>query len=168
MADARKTVLTVALVGVGGVAAYYLYKYFSGGNVDLATQGVQAPNDAIAQLAQAITNAEGSPSSWNNPGDLTEGDASGYDLQRDANGNLLKNPAGVVRFVNPADGVAALYRKLQNIQDGISRVYSTAMSLVQFAEVYTGGDNASAWANNVASFLGLDPNGNTVGDALGV
>jgi hypothetical protein len=164
---AEKTIVLVALVGVGGVGAYLLYKRFAEGNVDVS-QVAQAPSDFIGKLAQAITIAEGSPAEWNNPGDLTQGDASGYDLQRDGNGNLLVNSAGVVRFVNQADGVNALYRKLQRIQAGASRVYSTAMSIAQFAQIYTGGDNADSWANNVASFLGLDPNGNSVGDALGV
>jgi len=165
--DAEKKIVLVALVGVGGVGAYLLYKRFVEGSVD-PTQVVQAPNDFVGKLAQAITIAEGSPAEWNNPGDLTGADASGYQLQTDGDGNPITNSAGVVRFVNLPDGVAALYRKLQRIQDGASRVYSTAMSLAQFAQIYTGGDNADAWANNVASFLGLDPNGNSVGDALGV
>ena len=167
MTGAEKKIIVAALLGVGGVGAYFLWKRFSRGNVDVS-QWPAAPNDAVGALAHAIAVAEGSPSDWNNPGDLTEGDASGYQLQTDADGNLLKNSAGVVRFANLADGVNALYRKLQHIQDGISRVYSQGLSLAQFAQIYTGGDNASSWANTVANLLGLDANGNSVGDALGV
>jgi hypothetical protein len=160
-----KGLALLALAGVGGAAAYFLWKRIKEANVDISLWP-PAPNAAILRLAQAIAIAEGSPASWNNPGDLTEGDAYGYQLQRDGDGNLLVNSAGVVRFVNLADGVNALYRKLRRIQDGISSVYSRTLSLADFAQKYTGGDNADSWAANVASFLGLDPYQNTVGDAL--
>jgi hypothetical protein len=125
------------------------------------------PNAAVGALAQAIAIAEGSPSSWNNPGDLTIGDATGYQLQVDANSQPVTNSAGVVRFVNLGDGVNALYRKLGRIAIGGSGVYSVSMSLGQFAEVYTGGDNATGWASTVATELGLQPT-DTVGTALEV
>ncbi len=166
--DSRRG-LVFLFVGIGGAAAYLLYKRIREGIDNVNTsQWPPAPNQAIGALARAIAIAEGSPAFWNNPGDLTEGDAGGYQLQRDPAGNVIVNSAGVVRFVNLADGVNALYRKLLNIQSGASRVYSTALSLADFAQIYTGGDNAAAWARNVAAELGLDPTQNTVGDALGV
>ena len=155
----------LALVVVGGGAAFFLYRRMTGDNVDVSTWP-QAPSDAVLRVAQAIAIAEGSPASWNNPGDLTGGDAYGFELQRDGDGDALVNSAGVVRFVNLADGVNALYRKLQRIQNGASRVYSSAMSLVDFAQEYTGGDNAGSWAKNVAAYLGLDV-GSSVGDLFG-
>lgn len=125
------------------------------------------PNAAIGALAQAIAVAEGSPAAWNNPGDLTIGDSQGFALQVDSNNQPVANPAGVVRFVNLSDGVTALYRKLGRIQIGGSAVYSVAMTISQFAQEYTGGDNADSWAATVAGELGLSPS-DTVGTALGV
>jgi hypothetical protein len=168
MADARKVVGTLALVGIGGVVAYFLYNRFLGDGVIKFTDWPGAPNDLVLRVAQAIAIAEGSPASWNNPGDVTAGDAGGFPLQRDSNGALIVNSAGVVRFVNKSDGVQALYRKLLHIQNGVSHVYSASMSILEFAQAYTGGDAPENWANNVAKSLGLDPNGSTIGDALGV
>lgn len=153
--------LWILIFGAGALLLYTL-----GDSVD-TSNWPPAPNAAIGALAKAIALAEGSPSSWNNPGDLTAGDSEGFPVQRNDQGNPIVNSAGVVRFASLTDGVNALYNKLLRIQNGTSKVYSQSLSLLDFANTYTGGDNASGWAQTVASELGLDPNTSTVGDALG-
>ena len=153
--------LWILIFGAGALLLYTL-----GDSVDTSNWPV-APNAAIAALAKAIAIAEGSPTSWNNPGDLTLGDAGGFPLQLNADNTPIVNSAGVVRFASLTDGVTALYNKLLRIQNGSSKVYSQSLSLLDFANIYTGGDNAPGWAQTVAENLGLDPATSTLGDALG-
>lgn len=113
-----------------------------------------APSPKIAALAAAIAKAEGSPTDWNNPGDLTA--AFGYPT------NGVANSAGVLKFQNCIDGWNALYKQLSAIVGGTSR-YTLNMSLADFGLGYSGGD--PNWSANVAANLGVDPS-TSLGDIL--
>lgn len=113
-----------------------------------------APSPQIAQVAQAIARAEGSPVEWNNPGDLTI--SFGYPTLGTA------NSAGVLKFTNAADGWNALYKQLLAIVNGGSR-YTLQDTIATFGNGYSGGD--PNWAVNVASFLGVTPD-TPLGDIL--
>jgi hypothetical protein len=110
-------------------------------------------NAKISQLAQAIATAEGYgvpgavPTRANNPGDLVNGDV----------GFGLANSAGVTVYGSYVDGLSALYHQLNLIFTGASEVYSTEMSFATFARIWTGGDNFSAWAQNVSALVGASP-----------
>lgn len=112
----------------------------------------------IDALANAIASAEGSNPDINNPGDLTAGD---FDP---SNVTGTFNSAGVAIVDTVENGWAALTNKLSNILNGSSSVYSPDMTISQFAQTYTGGDNSDAWANTVSSQLGVTPD-TTLGDA---
>jgi hypothetical protein len=105
----------------------------------------------ISALASAIAKAEGSDSSINNPGDLTSGDVPAENITG------VFNSAGVVIIDTIENGWAALTKKLENIMSGNSSVYSPDMTISEFAQIYTGGDNADSWANSVAGSLGVTP-----------
>jgi hypothetical protein len=110
-------------------------------------------NLQVAQLAQAIANAEGFgiagavPTRAHNPGDLVLGDK----------GLGVANSAGVTIFASDAAGWSALYYELNLIFSGRSSVYQTSMSFAQFAQTWTGGDNAGAWAATVTSSVSASP-----------
>lgn len=116
-----------------------------------------APTDQIFSFASAIAKAEGSPSSWNNPGDLT--------LSFSYPTIGVGNSAGVLIFQSVTDGWNALYKQLQDIADGNSR-HSVSDTLEAFGLSYSGGD--PNWAINVGRFLNVDPSSTTLGDILGV
>lgn len=138
------------VAGVIGVLGYFFYED-GFGMVD--TSGwPQAPNALVGALAQAIAREEGSNSKYNNPGDIL--DTYGYPT----NGTF---GAGLPIFVNAADGVNALYTKLENIMNGGSSVYPLSLTFAQFGSLYAGGDDT--WANNVASILGITTD-TTLGD----
>jgi hypothetical protein len=111
--------------------------------------GTSSGNAFIDALANAIANAEGADPANNNPGDLTAGD---FDP---SNVTGTFNSAGVAIVDSLENGWNALYNKLGNILNGQSSVYSSDMSISEFAETYTGGDNAARWAESVASALGV-------------
>jgi hypothetical protein len=102
-------------------------------------------------LANAIAIAEGFgvpgavPTRANNPGDIAFGDI-GYGVA---------NSAGVTIYASPSDGWAALYNQLNLIFSLQSHVYNPAMTFLDMAVKWTGGDNAGAWAANVAASLGV-------------
>jgi hypothetical protein len=122
-----------------------------------------ASDPKTVQLAQAIALAEGFnvagsvPNRGNNPGDLTV--SFGYPTA----GTL--NSAGVLKFNSASDGWNALYQQVANMLYGGSAIYSPAMTFLQVAEKWTGGDNPTAWATIVAGELGLATN-NTLADYL--
>lgn len=119
-------------------------------------------------LANAVSIAEGLPVAGsvpqraNNPGDLELGDQG--------QGTI----GGKTIFASLEDGWAALERELELITSGTSPVYnsyaqslglqdSSQLSISQVAQKYTGGDNPDAWANTVASELGVTPD-TAIGD----
>ncbi len=99
----------------------------------------------IGQIAHAIAVAEGYfapgslPLRYNNPGDIE--DATGSKIQ----------------FPTAEAGWARLYHQIELIVSGRSRVYDRQMTLAEIAQKWTGGDQARAWANNVARVLGIKP-----------
>ncbi len=109
---------------------------------------IQAAADA---LAQAIARAEGYfvpgslPARINNPGDLELGDR----------GNGVTN--GKTHYPSPFAGWEALRSETTMILAGKSHYIKPSMPLSQVAEVYTGHDNAPAWADIVAKAIGITP-----------
>ena len=111
-------------------------------------------------LAQAIATAEGFfvsgslPSRANNPGDLEVGDqGSGTIQQKTIFGSLdegwaaLENQIGLI-----ASGQSPVYNQ---VAQSLGLQDSSQLSIAQIAPTYTGGDNPNAWANTVASELGV-------------
>lgn len=138
-------ILLLGLV-VLGFAFYEVYL-----RKDLHTdEWPQAPNPAVYALAVAIATAENSGAE-NNPGSLTAGDVRSEFIT----GQF--NSAGVVNIDTLQHGIEALYTKLSRIFSGESSVYSTDMSISDFAHTYTGGENEEGWANTVAGELGVSP-----------
>lgn len=133
--------LVVAAIGAAGVL---------GTQALLSGEGCQpqppAPTPQIGNVANAIAKAEGSNTDWNNPGDLTL--SFGFPVAG------IANSAGVLKFVNCADGWNALYQQLQLIISGGSR-YSLSTSIADFGAGYSGGD--PNWAKNVSAALGVSP-----------
>lgn len=115
-------------------------------------------NDFISALSTAIANAEGSNPDINNPGDLTTGDVPAEQTTG------VFNSAGVAIIDTIENGWTALRNKLENIFNGNSSVYSPDMTISEFAQTYTGGDNADGWAQSVADSLGVTPD-TTLADA---
>lgn len=105
--------------------------------------------DFVSAFANAIAKAEGTSSTANNPGSLTAGDVPDDSILG------VFNSAGVVIINTIENGWNFLKNKLQNILDGNSTVYSPDMTISEFANTYTGGDNADGWANTVAGELGV-------------
>jgi hypothetical protein len=94
-------------------------------------------------LALAIANAEGfgngsAGTALNNPGDIFSG------------GSLASYP-------DLQSGWDALESQINRYLNGTSAYAGPNTTLSQLAQTYTGGDNADAWASNVASSLGLSP-----------
>jgi hypothetical protein len=110
---------------------------------------------AVLKLAKAISVAEGFgvpgavPTRANNPGDLTGTDCGSFQTSGKANAE------GVWIFTNLADGWEALYLKVNRMLAGKSAIYHLGDTIETLAGKYTGGDNAEAWAANVAAFLGV-------------
>lgn len=133
-----------------------VYEVIGASNVDnksiLDTVPVNLPGvsaQKIQALANAISQAEGFgpagnlPTRTNNPGDMELGDlGNGTD-------------AGKTIFSSLIDGWQHLNKQVWLMLSGNSRVYSLSDTFSDVAQKYTGGDNASSWASNVASALGL-------------
>ena len=132
----------------------------STGSLDFMSvpSGSVNPTQGVIAMAQAIAEAEGFfvpgsiPAQAHNPGDLTQGDFGDT-------GVYMTSSSGAQIIVFPDDqaGWNALYRKLQNIADGNSHVYSPDMTIAQFANEWTS-TQQSSWADNVASSIGADIN----------
>lgn len=120
-----------------------------------------APDSIVQALANAIATAEGFfsagslPQRANNPGDLELGDQG--------QGTI----AGKTIFASLQDGWDALYHQVSLMLTGASRIYSPSMTISQIAGFYTGGDNPTSWATNVANALGVGVD-TTLQDLLGV
>lgn len=116
---------------------------------------------SIATIAAAIAQAEGAgnpsaiPARANNPGDLELGDI-GYGTLTAAGGNQI------TVFPSQAAGEAALEAQINKMVSGSSTVYQPNMTISQAGAIYSGG--SSNWAQNVASYLGVDPDTTTLGD----
>ncbi|HEV2498620.1 MAG TPA: hypothetical protein VGY31_03455 [Terriglobia bacterium] len=118
-----------------------------------SSSGPNASSSLTSALATAIATAEGFfvggslPSQANNPGDLEIAGA----------GVGVGSNQGKTIFASADDGWNALYNQIDLMLTGQSSIYSPDMTISQVAQLYTGGDNADAWANNVASQLGVTP-----------
>jgi hypothetical protein len=120
--------------------------------------GTSSGDPFIDAFAAAIAEAEGANPLINNPGDLTAGDVPA------ANITGVYNAAGVVKIDTLSNGWAFLYAKLQKDLSGQSEVFSPSMTISQYAQEYTGGDNADSWASSVAKSLGVSTD-TTLSDA---
>lgn len=125
---------------------------------------LQTATNPSQTLANGIATAEGYnvpgsiPDIANNPGDLKIGDV-GYGTQ----------PNGITNFADPEAGFAALNHQVQLIQSGNSTVgYTPDMSINEVAQLYTGGDNPTGWADTVAKAAGTTPTSNFAQVAQGV
>lgn len=136
-----------------GAAAYFVLSNAGGSDASapsISSDGSLDVTGKIQAIAQAIAQAEGFgvagkiPTLANNPGDLELGDI-GYG----------KMGEGITVFGSVTDGWNALYGQISGWLLGTSSNYSINMTWDQIGAKYAG---ASAWANNVASALGVDPN----------
>lgn len=125
--------------------AFAVYEVY----VSETNNGTTSGNPFIDAFANAIAKAEGSDPSINNPGDLTTGDFNPDNVLGEF------NSAGVAVVDSIANGWAALYNKLGNALSGNSEIYSADMTIQEFADKFTGGDNADTWAQSVAGDLGV-------------
>jgi hypothetical protein len=106
-------------------------------------------SQAVQRMAQAIARAEGYylvgsvADRLNNPGNLKK--SSVPSIGADTSGHL--------QFASKNDGWEALFRQLQLIVDGRSRVYTLDMTIAQMAARYA--ESNLAWASNVARGLGV-------------
>lgn len=132
--------------------------------IGLLLMNSSAPSDGSGEttaapgliaLAQAIARQENVAASANNPGALALGDQ----------GNGVLNSAGVTIFSTFQQGWNALLNELTKVEDGAAKYLNPNMTLAQFAETWTGGDQSAAWAENVASFLGVTTD-TTIGQIL--
>lgn len=99
----------------------------------------------VLQFAQAIKVAEGSPATWNNPGDMTE--SLGFP------NDGPQNKDGVLKFVNLSDGWHVLYHQVWLMLTGKSAVYHLTDTLEEVGLKWSNGD--PNWSKNVAEFLGV-------------
>lgn len=112
--------------------------------------------DRVWNVCRAIAMAEGAnvegaaPDRMNNPGDLSKGDEHGQSVVEYV---ILPDKEDVIHFQTKIGGWTALYKKVINIRDGKSKVYSPSMTWAEVAKSYAG--NSTAWANNVAKALNV-------------
>jgi len=144
------------------IAALFLWRSFrSGGQLvpsvttsegfDLSPYGgpVVYP-ESVKQVARAIARAEGFytpgsiPARAHNPGDIKVIGWTGQTLGE-----------GITVFASDDAGWTALYKQLWLILTGQSGVYNNDMTIREMAAKWTGGDNASGWASNVAAALSV-------------
>lgn len=109
-----------------------------------ATAGVERMSRAIAQ-AEGFYVAGSIPARANNPGDIKVPNWSGAKLGE-----------GISVFPTIGEGWSRLYRQLNLIASGQSRVYTLGDSIASMSVKWTGSDNAAAWASIVASALGTE------------
>ena len=120
--------------------------------------GNLTPTGGVLAMADAIAREEGFyspgslPSRAHNPGDLTEGDFGDTGIYMTSSSG-----ARIIVFPDDQSGWDALYRKLENIANGGSSVYSPDMTLSQLAAKWTT-TQQSSWASNVANSIGADLN----------
>jgi hypothetical protein len=111
--------------------------------------------ELLDKFCEAIARAEGFyeagtvPRRSNNPGDLTdEGDKGLGTIQTEG-----PNGAKITIYATPADGWAALRRKVRRMLSGASHTYTLDLTLMECGLKWSGDP---AWARNVAVALGLD------------
>jgi hypothetical protein len=110
----------------------------------------------ISKLSVAIADEEGFyvtgsvPARANNPGDLSDDKDIGNGVIHTA------GPAGasITIYSNPADGWAALERKVRRMLSGASLVYLLSMSIEEVGMKWSEDSN---WGKNVAAKLGVSP-----------
>ena len=107
----------------------------------------------IEQFISAIAHAEGFgvpgaiPTVFHNPGDLGPGD-TGYPGEFHDGSNVSKLP-------DDETGWGFLRRKITRAFTGESHVFSTSMTIAEFAQEYAG--DWQNWSRNVAQYLGVTP-----------
>jgi hypothetical protein len=146
------------------VGAFLVYEVVESQMNSTLPDGTSSGSDFIDTLAQSIASNENVDGSANNPGALSAGDVPG--------GQVIGqfNSAGVVVIDNLQDGWNALLSKLQNIFSGASSVFSTDMTIQQFAGMYTTGnpndtsDSTNNYAQGIANDLGVSTD-TTLADA---
>lgn len=130
-----------ALIFVCGVVAIGAYIVYT--REKAKSYGQNWPAWVVA-LGLAIATAEGYfvPGTWpernHNPGDITDA-----------------TTGQKIVFGSDAEGWTALYQKIAYDLSGQSSVYAPSMTLAQFAQTWTGGDQADSWARNVSDALYL-------------
>ena len=100
--------------------------------------------DRVQRIAEAIALAEG----FYAPGSLP---------QRRNNPGDIKVNGVIATYESEADGWEALRNQIRLILENRSGIYTSDMSIYEVAELYTGGDNPSAWAHIVSAQLGVSP-----------
>lgn len=112
------------------------------------------PSSTVEKIAVAIARAEGFyvtgsiPQRAKNPGDLERGDI-GY-------GTI----SGKTVYPDILSGWNALYAQIRGMLDGSSAIYGPDWTIQDVANMYVSGQDtptpdSTAWANNVASTLGV-------------
>lgn len=122
------------------------------GSLQTSISGLLVTGGGIQLFAQAIGFAEGFgiagkvPTLANNPGDLSKGDFGDT-------GKYLTAGDGeqVIVYPDAATGWNNLYKKLQNILNGNSRIYEPSMTIYAMGNIYAG--SASIWSNSVVTYL---------------
>ena len=121
---------------------------FAGTVNEMRTKKPSIP-EKVAKMAQCIAKAEGFyvsgsvPQRARNPGDLK------LPASMSPNGYL----AGHTIFNTDAEGWAALYRQIELMRNGTSKVYNLDMTFEQVARLYA--ENWQPWLNNVVSCIGV-------------
>ena len=110
----------------------------------------------ITKFSEAIADAEGFgipdsvPTRSNNPGDITDQGNIGLGVIQTSG----PAGAGITIYATPADGWAALARKLRRMLSGASLVYLLDMSLEEVGMKWSDDPN---WGKNAAAKLGVSP-----------
>jgi len=134
------------IILAGGLILYFIMGH-------RPTQTISSGNASVDALARAISIAEGSNSSWNNPGSLTK--SFGFPNQGPQNAD------GVLRFDTLNDGWQALYAQIQSILEGRSH-FTLSETLEEFGLRWSGNPN---WSVNVARELGVTTD-TTLGEVI--
>jgi hypothetical protein len=114
--------------------------------------------DKVWDVCRAIAFAEGAnvantaPDRLNNPGDLSRGDEHGQPVIGYV---TLQDGEDAIQFASKEAGWTALYTKMANAAQGLSSVYSPAMTWRQVAQKYAA--NSAVWLANVTGLLGVSP-----------
>ncbi len=134
------------IILAGGLILYFIMGH-------RPQQTISSGNASVDALAKAISIAEGSNPSWNNPGSLTK--SFGFSNQGPQNAD------GVLKFSTLNDGWQALYVQIQDILEGHSH-FTLSETLDEFGLRWSGNPN---WSVNVARELGVSTN-TTLGEVL--
>lgn len=146
----RRLSLALGLAIVAAALAYWWLTSIQGGFDDQGTDdstmmyrdSIRWFADAIAVAGEGYGIAGAIPTRANNPGDLVIPNWTGNTL----------GAAKISVFSSPAEGWRRLYKQLQLIVDGQSRVYTPAMTIAEMAKRWTTTE-PDAWARNVVNRL---------------